>query len=62
MNPKEHHHNAVQVYFSCFRLISKKKDNFHVRNLKSQDGSIADGGQRYLEDEVPSKKSRVSEL
>lgn len=34
---------------------------FFVRNLKTQDGGIANGSQRYLEEEVPSKKSRVSE-
>lgn len=31
----------------------------HIRNFKT-DGSIIDGSQRWSEDEVPSKKPRVS--
>lgn len=33
-----------------------------IRNFKTQDGPMIDGGQsqRWLEDEVPSKKPRVS--
>ena len=36
----------------------------HIRNFKTQDGAVIDSGQsqRWLEDEVPSRKPRVSQF
>lgn len=45
-------------------LASSKFVFDQIRNFKTQDGAVIDSGQsqRWLEDEVPSRKPRVSQL